>query len=328
MHLGKRSSLLALATLAAACSGEPASTVAPTEETPGFAFQASAAKSSDELPTLATATTLASRGGNFDITLRKLVPLSPSQDAVFEAAAQRWENLIVGDLGDIGAVGGGTILPPSFCFGGTPAVTGLIDDLLIDVIVFPIDGPGEILGAAGWCAARVSDNLPAYGVMIFDADDLDFMDEFGVLDEVITHEMGHVLGVGPLWDDLGLLGGTTASPVFLGAHATAKFRTFGAKGPLPVEGDYGPGTAFAHWDEETFGTELMTGFVGLGDSPLSTMTAASLKDLGYKAAPVGEAYELPAPVSFSVAAAMATAGTNGVHIAARERRVAPVAMIK
>ncbi len=37
----------------------------------------------------------------------------------------------------------------------------------------------------------------------------------------------------------------------------------------------------------------MTGFINLGENPLSRITAGSLRDLGYKTSMVGEKYDLP-----------------------------------
>jgi hypothetical protein len=48
-----------------------------------------------------------------------------------------------------------------------------------------------------------------------------------------------------------------------------------------VENTGGTGTADAHWREETFGQELMTGYISNADNPLTGMTIGSLQDLGY-----------------------------------------------
>lgn len=37
----------------------------------------------------------------------------------------------------------------------------------------------------------------------------------------------------------------------------------------------------------------MTGFLNLGENPLSRITAGSMSDLGYGSASVGESYDLP-----------------------------------
>src|SRR5690606_39762535 len=110
----------------------------------------------------------------------------------------------------------------------------------------------------------------------------------GTLQEVILHEMGHVLGVGTLWKSAGLLDGVCDAndPMtvrrFIGAEANLKHvEAGGAAGQLVVESDGGRGTACGHWDEEAYQTELMTGFIGAAGNPLSAITAGSLADLGY-----------------------------------------------
>jgi hypothetical protein len=120
--------------------------------------------------------------------------------------------------------------------------------------------------------------------MQFDSADLAEMERNGSLLDVILHEMGHVLGIGTIWDTLGLLQGEgTSNPVFTGPQATAEFNAiFGANARgVPVESDGGPGTRDAHWDEELFGNELMSGFIATAANPLSRVTVASLADMGY-----------------------------------------------
>ncbi len=43
----------------------------------------------------------------------------------------------------------------------------------------------------------------------------------------------------------------------------------------------GAGTRDSHWRETVFEKELMTGFIGGADNPLSKVTSRSLVDLGY-----------------------------------------------
>jgi hypothetical protein len=51
---------------------------------------------------------------------------------------------------------------------------------------------------------------------------------------------------------------------------------------VPVENTGGAGTRDGHWRESVFGSELMTGFYDSGvANPLSAVSAASLRDLGY-----------------------------------------------
>ena len=44
--------------------------------------------------------------------------------------------------------------------------------------------------------------------MSFDTADLDEMERKGTLNDVITHEMGHVLGIGTIWARKGLIRGS------------------------------------------------------------------------------------------------------------------------
>jgi hypothetical protein len=52
---------------------------------------------------------------------------------------------------------------------------------------------------------------------------------------------------------------------------------------LPIERDYGTGTACGHIDEECFENELMTGFRAIAgvNMPISRITIGILEDLGY-----------------------------------------------
>jgi hypothetical protein len=221
----------------------------------------------------------------FNIELQFLTAVTATQQQAFLAAQQRWQSLIVGDLSDVSlTAAAGT------CGTNSPPVQRLVDDVLILVTLQPIDGPGNILGASSPCYVRNSNTLPVLGLMQFDTDDLDLLASSGLLQQVILHEMGHVLGYGTIWRDLGLLadpsllGGT--DPHFTGAQATAAFDavggiTYTATLKVPVEKTGGAGTADAHWRETVFHQELMTGFVQAGVNPLSRVSVASMGDLGY-----------------------------------------------
>ena len=232
------------------------------------------------LETMRLEAPLANATAGYTITLRFINPPTEDQRRFFETAAAKWQSIIVGDVPD--ATG---VIPARSCGSGipTPSFRGGLDDALIDVLLQPIDGPGAVLGSAGPCLARSEDLLTLYGVMFFDTDDLAFLQENDVLDEVVVHEMGHVLGIGTLWNfGRTLLQGGATDPRFVGPNAIAGFHEVGGRGAtVPVEEDGGPGTRFSHWDDETFDTELMTGFIALGESPLSVMTIGSMQDLGY-----------------------------------------------
>lgn len=172
---------------------------------------------------------------------------------------------------------------------------GRIDDLKIDASIVTIDGEGGILGQAAPSSYRTSNNetpwLPASGIMEFDlADALSLLAD-GMFDEVVLHEMLHVMGVGTTWgaDKLDMINYDTTDglPRFTGAQANAEYLaspystgdTYAAEG-IPIETDGGAGTAFGHWDELQLGDEIMTGYLN-GSAMWSDITLAALDDMGY-----------------------------------------------
>ncbi len=211
----------------------------------------------------------------YDIVIRPIGSIDPAQLAVFETAAQRWERTITADVPDVLVSGykGCT---------GLAAPVDVIDDLVIDVQITTIDGPGGVLGQAGPCATSTADGLPRAGTMRFDSADVANWMNNGGFQNVVLHEMAHVLGYGTKWGSL-LTGNGGSDPRFIGLQAVAEWQTLsGESTAVPVEADGGTGTAYAHWDDHTFGTELLTGMIGLGTSPLSRLSIASLGDLGYQ----------------------------------------------
>ncbi len=260
--------------------------------------------------------------GRFNISFRYIVPVTAAQEEVFEDAAARWERIIIKDVPSFTGS-----IPSAFL--GVPDIEGTVDDIIIEVALAPIDGPGGILGQAGPRFARTSDNLTLSGVMFFDVDDLAFLDQLGLFEEVIVHEMGHVLGIGTLWSfNRSLLAGTFDEPYFAGKKANVFWNAEGGTGELPVENMGGGGTRFSHWRESVLDNELMTGFLNLGENPLSRITAGSVKDLGYGAASVGEQYDLPkgAP-GVDISALGASTSDQGLHIAAMEEILEPIGLV-
>jgi hypothetical protein len=267
---------------------------AETQAPDGPQAPAIGAPISSSLPVLQSARTETESGGitrPFNVTFRFLTPVTDRQERLFRRSARRWQEIIVKDVPAIT----GTI-PRNFCGDfGTPRFEGRIDDILIDIQLRPIDGPGNILGFAGPCAVRVVDDLPAYGLMVFDTEDQDFLQSLDLLDEVIIHEMGHVLGYGTMWEfNRALLINVEArNPRFIGPAAVREWHKLGGRGRVPVEGQFGPATRLLHWDEKTFDNELMTGFLNLGENPLSNVSALSMRDIGYTAVATGDPYQLP-----------------------------------
>ncbi len=224
-------------------------------------------------------------GGGYAITLCPTTTMTVAQRAAFDGAAARWGGLITGDLANITpSVAAGT------CGTNSPALNFNVDDLVIFAAVENIDGPGSILGSAGWCIRRAA-GLPIVGTMRFDAADMANLESGGHLGEVITHEMGHVVGIGSLWNTFGLLQepsqGIPQDTWYSGVNGLTGFNNIGGASytggnKVPVENTGGGGTANVHWREAVLGTELMTGFLnGGGANPLSELTVRSLIDLGY-----------------------------------------------
>ncbi len=205
--------------------------------------------------------------GGFQVTVRFTdSTLTAAQRAIFQQAADRWAQIIVGDIPDV-------------------VVDGLaVDDVVIDASAPTIDGSGGILGQAGPTDFRSVSMLPSRGIMEFDQADLTELEASGDLLHVIVHEMGHVLGIGTIWDSLGLVQDVGTEIHFTGARAVAEYNAiFGTSGNfVPVETDGGAGTAGGHWDEETFDNELMTGYLNGGtQNPISRVTVGALADMGY-----------------------------------------------
>ena len=154
----------------------------------------------------------------------------------------------------------------------------------------PIDGVGGILGQAGPTYLRPASAgqyafIPCKGNMVFDTADLANMQANGTLGDVITHEMGHVLGIGTIWTRKNKLANSgTTNPSFIGRAAMVeygKLKGTNVATAVPVENTGGPGTANSHWRESIFRNELMSGFIAAANNPLSRVTVASLQDLGY-----------------------------------------------
>jgi hypothetical protein len=216
----------------------------------------------------------------FQVALRFVTPMTRSQQSAFTAAAARWSNVVTGDLPAVSVS-----VPAGAC--GTPhaAMNESVDDLLVLVSVDPIDGPGKVVGSAGPCYVRGAGGLPVVGVIQLDAADLPAMEANGTLGPIIVHELGHVLGIGTLWNRPPLIGAGTPDPYFTGRAATAAFRAAGgasyAGSAVPVENIGGPGTRDSHWRESVFKSEVMTGWISGPAAPLSAVTIGSLQDLGY-----------------------------------------------
>ncbi len=229
---------------------------------------------------------------DFDIELVFITNGTPSQNGALLDAANRWMNILRGELVDVDF--SSNPVPANMCIQGQPEVSGAIDDLRIYVDITPIDGPLGTLGQAGPCQIRITSQLPVLGFMQLDAADVTRLEQDGDLVDVILHEMGHVLGIGTLWGNFDTLlvnpslpSNAGADTHFAGAAAIAAFDaaggaayTGGAK--VPVDNQAAVGSSDAHWREPVLQLELMTPALTPGvTNPLSAITTESLADLGY-----------------------------------------------
>lgn len=213
------------------------------------------------------------------ITVTFTGPMSDLRKDVFRRAAARWDN----------------ILDTSF----DPV---MLDDVEIDGVVIaasvaPIDGEAGVLGQAGPTILLPQSERPAAGVMQFDLADVLRLEVEGSFEDVVLHEMAHVLGFGTLWARFDLLSGSgTVNPRFIGAEAAREYAEL-AKDPqpgVPVANTGGAGTREGHWRELIFGDELLTGFLSGASRPISRMSVASFADLGYRVdLDAADPYELP-----------------------------------
>ncbi|WP_425153006.1 leucine-rich repeat protein [Candidatus Palauibacter sp.] len=241
--------------------------------------------------------------GSYDIDVVFADSISEPQRAVFQEAADWWM-AILADMelpdmptGEVGRLGCGDIF--------ADVSIGTIDELVVVASVREVDGPRGVLAAAQPCGVREESMLPFLGVVMVDVDDLDSL-EAEDQRELILHEMGHVLGIGSLWTDFGLLQnpslqlGGDADTHFSGPLAIAAFDDAGGTvytegEKVPVENRAGPGSGDSHWRQSVLRTELMTPFASLGTpDPLSAITIQSLADLGYMVdVSLAEPYTLP-----------------------------------
>ena len=289
-----------------------------------------AATSEGAISAVANATVLTS----YNVQVRFFGPEpAPAASAAFTQAAARIRGAVTGDVPNEPAESTPRDLSstdPNIGCGvaGLPtAFSEAIDDLLIFATVTPIDGPNKILASAFPCFIRdAAPNQSVIGIMRFDADDIQNLVSRGILADVVTHEMLHVVGIGSLWDFLHLIQDAgTAQTRYTGALGVGGCIAVGGASVCPsgipleaLSEDVGAGTADSHWSETIFFNELMTGFVNTGGSgasgpinPLSVMTIQSLADIGYavnnKAA---DPYTVPPKTSATVQGQM-NIGTPG-----------------
>lgn len=174
------------------------------------------------------------------------------------------------------------------------------DTRIVDIVIdgVNIDGRGGILGQAGPDSIFKSGSwiYTGGGGMELDVADMMAMSELQFI-SLVVHEMGHILGIGTLWKENGLV----SSYKFIGTNAVAMFaKEYDVVTDyVQIEEDGSLGTRGSHWDEtgnrissstlrDRYGRVLqytvMTGWLEYTNH-LASFTGASMIDMGYN---VGE----------------------------------------
>ena len=262
---------------------------AATEWTLGASLGSQSVGTSTETGAMVTFTaTATSQNGAGGLAIELVFvdqPTAPQRQA-FDDAVSRWAALIPGKLEPVLVP-----LAAGDCGSNSPAINQVVDDLLVFVSLESIDGFGGTLGLAGVCSVRMSNGLPIVARLRLDTDDIVFWGTQRLVD-LILHEFGHALGFGTLWVGKGFLQNPSlvnpgADTHFDGPSAVTAFDAIGGNAytggqKVPVENqEGGPGSRDSHWRLAVFTNELMTGFLTTGANPLSRVTVASLRDLGY-----------------------------------------------
>jgi hypothetical protein len=225
----------------------------------------------------------------FTIDVHFVGTVSPAVQQATMQAVERWEQVISAPL-----IPYHIVTTANLCGKGTPAVDTTVTNLMIIVLSDSIDGRANTVGSGGPCIIR--DDAPmltALGTMTFDSADVVALGQQGILVDMITHEIGHILGIGTFWgtdyfpNTATGIGGV--DPVFTGrAGRVASFQlgfTSDSALGVPIENTGGDGTKDAHWRATVFGHELMTGTLHYGKNPLSLVTIEALADFGYTVVP-------------------------------------------
>lgn len=244
----------------------------------------------------------AAAGYQIHIRWSEGVELTTAQRTAVTDAVTKLQTVITGDVSNLPTSDFDQPTPLRNCGGATvPHMQESIDDVIIYLEFVPIDGPNGTVGSAGPCLVRNGTALTLVGGMRFDTDDLAALESFGLMDDIILHEMMHVLGFGIFWEspvDFLEQPSDPSNPTyvagmtdthFTGDSAISKFNAIGGTNYtggaiVPVENDtteFSTGSLDGHWRESVFSEEIMTPAANVPSNPLSVLTIASFDDLGY-----------------------------------------------
>jgi flagellin-like hook-associated protein FlgL len=210
--------------------------------------------------------------GEFSIELSFLDDnLTEDQKNLLYAAKNRWQSIITADLSD------------------TTYAGAAVDDLLIEVQTIAVDGVNGTLATGSTDAYRAGgsgNSTASKGTITIDSADLASMESSDTLFSVYLHELGHVLGIGTLWDTIGGPNVVTDGAFeYTGTNAVAQAnQIFGTTSmSFALEDTGAVGTIRVHPEEDIFDNEVMTGYSEAGGTPqpLSKISIGFLQDMGY-----------------------------------------------
>ena len=239
----------------------------------------------------------------FSINLIFVDEFTEEQKALVRAAADRWEEIIVGDIPDVTYEEPILGELPSPLEGEVTHPAGEIDDLSVLVFGHTRDQASRSVLSNVIEFRDEGVGLPLVSVISINMDRYEVLVEEGYMLSLIQHELGHNLGFIPLligfevrsypsftgdfnWRGGYLYEGVNATETFLQLlKGTSLFRSTPNVVGVPLGKNYEFRPPYGgHWRSEVFDNELMTG-VYRGDQdqrPLSKLTISLMEDLGYE----------------------------------------------
>ncbi len=225
----------------------------------------------------------------FNINLIFEPGFTDEQKAAMRRAADRWEEVVVGDLPDVPIDGYIDALGEH-----GPRLAGVVDDL----VVHSVWAPQYSITHAWKFGVRDGSGLAFYGGASYST--LAPQWRLSTFQEVAQHEMGHVLG---LFASSGEFKEEIGSPrefYFTGPLAVEAFDAAGGSayvGPKIPLNEYG-----VHWRRSVFGEEIMSSNADV----ISAITLQALADIGYVVdLTKADEYRLPGTGGAAVGAASA-----------------------
>lgn len=216
----------------------------------------------------------ARQGAAFPITLVFGPGIPEALRDSARAAAAHWERVIQTKPAPVALD-----LSAGECMATAPVYQGTTSGVVVFVDTASL--PAPTIGAGGGCVLRAGPTgialagTPAAGRVRFAPT---YLAQNGVamMRTLMLHELGHVLGIGSLWNVLDLRAGGGAAWTYTGSEAPAAARALGlgwSGAAMPLSEDA------AHWAPDVAGGELMTPTGGQG--VLSLLSVRALKDHGF-----------------------------------------------